>query len=742
MRFALFVVIMIGLLLRWPIPEPTWVQVDERSFVEFTLGFFSGDLNPHFFNYPTLHFYLCSALDYIWYLVSDAESLESFVAYRWFVDGFDLIVIARGVSTIMAVATIAVTWRVGVRLYGQTAGLGAGLVLALMPLHVRFAHLASTDIPVTFWSSLAVLFAIRIVQEGRTKDCLWAGLVVGLAGATKYPGALMAVPVGLSVLLRWPTWRHPGLLISGTAALLTFALTSPYTWLDTEAFWAGLSHMGREHMLGNMHTDDSGFLPTVVRVNLRYGLGLAGLGLGVVALGWPLRWRRCELVLLAAIIANGTLVLAASSQFMRYCLPLAPLWSVLIWRVLCRLQNHRILQLICIALVLTEPAYASWNTRRLHGGFDTRTQAENWIRQHLPDGGRLAQMQGRPGQTRRLFTPVSVMTRLQPFERAFGEDRLVRAFEILAQRRDLPPLYTYFDLNALPTYTASSAQMTVDSTHVLEYSHPLRDSDDSSVLAAIEDRIDWLATFSPGDMPEAVFDQPDWHFVPIGGWSGAQGSGPLIRIGRVPLTFRRAIPSNLQFLQLLHDLQLGRHSSRRQDWERARSHLDRVMQGPYLLEELLSPSVRYDVLLKLGAAEYAVGSNENAVGRWLEALRLQPELPEPRYNLGLGFDALGRYSEAVTQYEYANRLQPDNADVLYSLAQSRSRLRRYDEAIDAYEQALALTPTAEGYVDLGLVLQMSGRQQQAQSAFRQALRLAPDMPRAAEIRERLHHRGI
>ena len=67
-RFAFLLVFLVALLLHRPLPEPAWLQVDERSFVEFPLGFFGGDLNPHFFNYPTLHFYLCAALDYVWFL--------------------------------------------------------------------------------------------------------------------------------------------------------------------------------------------------------------------------------------------------------------------------------------------------------------------------------------------------------------------------------------------------------------------------------------------------------------------------------------------------------------------------------------------------------------------------------------------------------------------------------------------------------------------------------------------------
>ena len=37
---------------------PSWLHPDEFSFVFIPLNFFSGDLNPHFFTYPTFHYYL------------------------------------------------------------------------------------------------------------------------------------------------------------------------------------------------------------------------------------------------------------------------------------------------------------------------------------------------------------------------------------------------------------------------------------------------------------------------------------------------------------------------------------------------------------------------------------------------------------------------------------------------------------------------------------------------------------
>ena len=50
-----------ALWLRWPYPEPAWTHIDIRAFTSSPLGFGSADLNPHFFKYPTLQFYLTAA---------------------------------------------------------------------------------------------------------------------------------------------------------------------------------------------------------------------------------------------------------------------------------------------------------------------------------------------------------------------------------------------------------------------------------------------------------------------------------------------------------------------------------------------------------------------------------------------------------------------------------------------------------------------------------------------------------
>ena len=118
-----WVILILALFLRWPLAEPHWYHGDEWAFTVHPLGFWSGDLNPHFFNYPTLQFYFNSIVYYLYYLLFGDEAIDSFIAYRYFVQDADLIAIARGISTLAAVATVAVAMRIGTTLYGTKNGL-------------------------------------------------------------------------------------------------------------------------------------------------------------------------------------------------------------------------------------------------------------------------------------------------------------------------------------------------------------------------------------------------------------------------------------------------------------------------------------------------------------------------------------------------------------------------------------------------------------------------------------------
>ena len=78
-------------------------------------------------------------------------------------------------------------------------------------------------------------------------------------------------------------------------------------------------------------------------------------------------------------------------------------------------------------------------------------------------------------------------------------------------------------------------------------------------------------------------------------------------------------------------------------------------------------------LLGHGVALVVQGDYADAEKLLREALRLDPNLPEARYNLGVALKHLGRYDEAIAEYDQAEQMyprddEPDRAKALYGAA--------------------------------------------------------------------------
>jgi len=120
-----------------------------------------------------------------------------------------LFLIARALSAAAGIATVSVTYRVGVSLFDRTTGLVAALFLAIAALHVRESHFALTDVSATCLLMASFLRIVRYWRSGFRRDALLAAVLAGLAASTKYNA--------------WH--RH-------AAALLGHRFAQSFRWLD------------------------------------------------------------------------------------------------------------------------------------------------------------------------------------------------------------------------------------------------------------------------------------------------------------------------------------------------------------------------------------------------------------------------------------------------------------------------------------------------------------------------------
>lgn len=700
-RLGLGGILLGALALRWPPPE--WTHFDEQAFIVIPLGFWSGDLNPHFFNYPTFHFYLCSLLYYLSYLLSGSPSAEQFAAYRYFVDGSDLLHLARGVQVVFSLGTVAVTACLGRRLYGIRGGVLAGLLLALMPLAVRFACVASTDGPAVFWASLALCRAVRIPQEGRACDYLWAGIFAGLAGATKYPAALAVAPVVAGALLRVPALRQTGLWRALGAAVLTFALATPFVWLDPAGFWRDFSQMGRDHLF-TAHIGEPAWL-FHLRHTLPRGAGVAGLlAAGLALARRPRHWRSGELVLAAGAVALALPLVLGSSVFMRYALPLAPLLAVLAARTLGAIRRPLLL-VVVTAVVAAEPLYASLRTRQLLAGQDTRGLARQWLIDHFPQGTRLVSVPLACGSLQ-VLTPRQVYVRQTHYLRSYGEPALRRAYEGLAGQEGLPPLYLELgeDLEAVRQRLAPATGALVQG--VLVWSrHPVcRGEEGGGEVDPLLAAVDWRESFSPGTLEGGEWDPMDWYFLPVAGYDQFTRTGPEIRLGMLPLRGTASRVEARALFAALAEILKGHEALEQERWEQAAQAYGAVLELPVAPADLLGTALARHLLAQLGKAQ-----------------------------LGLH-----RYGEATQALEQAVSLAPAGPEIYNDLGIARAAAGQLEEAVRAWEEGLARFPDyAPAYFNLGRALAAAGQLKRAKGYWRRGLELMPDHPMSKQLRRLL-----
>jgi tetratricopeptide (TPR) repeat protein len=149
------------------------------------------------------------------------------------------------------------------------------------------------------------------------------------------------------------------------------------------------------------------------------------------------------------------------------------------------------------------------------------------------------------------------------------------------------------------------------------------------------------------------------------------------------------------------------------------------------------------VYLDQGKELYHTDQDEKAAEAFQEAIKLDPELAEAHFRLGLAYDAVGKeqeaedaYKKAVEKYKKYLVANSKDAEAHYNLGQAYAGLHLYTEAVKAYRQATNLKDDdADIFYDLGTALMKLARYDEAAAAFSQSLEIDPENYRAEDALE-------
>ncbi|MGH9159621.1 MAG: ArnT family glycosyltransferase [Vicinamibacteraceae bacterium] len=216
----------------------------------------------------------------------------------------------RVVSIAFSLGTIAAIYGLGRYWFGAAAGRAAAFLLAISPSNVFFGRTFLSDVPMLFFSVLAVLAFAVYVDTGKPSAAILGATSLALAGMVKLPAVLVLAPILFSAWdrNRWQWWRDRPLLVAvGGALAAVFAwylhgyfifkqtgLTVPLysasavyasPLAETLRPFESISHWSSATIIGN----PSFYRGIWDRV---WDIHLTPLGVAAVLFGFLLTWRR------------------------------------------------------------------------------------------------------------------------------------------------------------------------------------------------------------------------------------------------------------------------------------------------------------------------------------------------------------------------------------------------------------------------------------------------------------------
>jgi hypothetical protein len=135
-------------------------------------------LNPGFFHYPSLLFYLHLAAQRGAFTAGSL--LGAYPSREAFADAYErdpstLVLVGRWISVLFGVGTVYLTFRLGERLGGTATALLAAASMALARDHIRVSRHVLVDAPLTFFVALVLVASVSLVREGGRGRWLAAG---------------------------------------------------------------------------------------------------------------------------------------------------------------------------------------------------------------------------------------------------------------------------------------------------------------------------------------------------------------------------------------------------------------------------------------------------------------------------------------------------------------------------------------------------------------------------------------
>ncbi len=389
---------------------PALLDPDEPIFMIIALKLIVNQtLNPGWFGHPGSTTIYSLALVEIWvfvtgYLSGKFATATAFATAAYHDPGI-LFLPARYLMVSFGVVCVGLTYVIAQRLFDTRTGLFAAALLAANPLHIKWSQIVRTDVHASVFMLLCVVASIAIARRGRLIDYIWAGAMIGLATATKWPAAVIAfAPLGACAYRILDQKADPSqefrfLAVSVLAAPVALFVASPFLVIDAITVVQHVSGEEQLHHLGA--TGGNVFWNLGWYITDPLGRSMGVLGLAMTAIGAAMIAVRHRIALATVLVPTLLFLLLICSQriiWARWIVPIVPMLSIFAAVALCgagdwigeRVRSVPAIswQLVFSAVLLVPmlmTAILEANERR----HETRSLAAIWAKAHIPPGSRV-----------------------------------------------------------------------------------------------------------------------------------------------------------------------------------------------------------------------------------------------------------------------------------------------------------------------------------------------------------------
>lgn len=356
-------------------------------------------------------------------LAGVVESAQDFARY-FVADPTAFYLIGRTTTALIGTVNVLLVYKLGGRAYGLGAGLVAAAILAVDFLNAEHSHFITVDVPLACLITASLLFAVRMVTDGKGVDYKWAALFAALATTTKLPGILLVVPLFVAhcyfvrqregaareFLLSRNLWWAVGIFIT------VLAITNPGLFINPP-----LGAFGIVDDLGAIGEDAADEMPIVSPPNLfvYYFQVISD------SLGWPLMvvsvvgfiyalWKHTatDTILISFAVVFYWVFASTESHlyFPRYMLPFIVVQALLAGRIVATMWpgSNYAKQGVAVSLLLiliAIPAHRTAANNYLLTQTDTRTLANKWFEENVPQGSKVM-IEGVKIEPSRLTVPL------------------------------------------------------------------------------------------------------------------------------------------------------------------------------------------------------------------------------------------------------------------------------------------------------------------------------------------------